>query len=154
MSIADRSILSCWGVAGGRAGRPFQVTIDPGGPDEREVEALTDAAPVRAGEVIRIRTTGGGGWGGPLDRPYAEVERDVRWGKVSVAGAERDYGVLVGLTDGTGEPVADVPASDALRGRLRSEREVEHPSGTAFFDRGPGYTRLSGGSTESPYDRL
>ena len=23
MSIADRSILSCWGVAGGRAGQPF-----------------------------------------------------------------------------------------------------------------------------------
>ena len=40
MSIADRSILACWGVAGGRAGQPFQVTIDPGGPDEREVDAL------------------------------------------------------------------------------------------------------------------
>ena len=68
MSIADRSILSCWGVNGGRAGRPFQVTIDPGGPHEREVDALADAEPVRAGEVIRIRTTGGGGWGDPLER--------------------------------------------------------------------------------------
>jgi N-methylhydantoinase B len=156
MSIADRSILSCWGVAGGRAGRPFQVTIDPGGPDERDVEALIDAAPVRAGEVIRIRTTGGGGWGDPLDRPYPEVERDVRWGKVSVAGAERDYGVMItgGPPDVTGEPAVDVSASDALRARLRSQRDAEHPSGTAFFDRGPGYARLSGGSLESPYDRL
>ena len=66
MSIADRSILSCWGIRGGRAGRPFQVTIDPGGPNEREMEGLVDDAPVRAGEVIRIRTTGGGGWGDPL----------------------------------------------------------------------------------------
>ena len=32
MSIADRSILACWGVKGGKAGRPFQVTIDVGGP--------------------------------------------------------------------------------------------------------------------------
>ena len=63
MSIADRSILRCWGVNGGRAGRPFEVTIDPGGPHERTVGALTDAEPVGAGEVIRIRTTGGGGWG-------------------------------------------------------------------------------------------
>ena len=47
MSIADRSILACWGVKGGRAGRPFQVTIDPGGPNEREVDALADAEPVR-----------------------------------------------------------------------------------------------------------
>ena len=49
MSIADRSILSCWGVRGGRAGRPFSVTIDPGGPAERDVDALADAEPVRAG---------------------------------------------------------------------------------------------------------
>ena len=95
MSIADRSILSCWGVKGGRAGRPFQVTIDPGGPHEREVDALADAEPVRAGEVIRIRTTGGGGWGDPLDRPYDEVVRDVLWGKVSREAARDDYGVVV-----------------------------------------------------------
>src|SRR5699024_12120463 len=60
MSIADRSILACWCVKGGRAGRPFHVTIDPGGPNERDVDALVDAEPVTAGEVIRIRTTGGG----------------------------------------------------------------------------------------------
>ena len=37
MCIADRSILACWGVKGGRAGRPFEVVIDPGGPRERVV---------------------------------------------------------------------------------------------------------------------
>ena len=89
MSIADRSILSCWGVNGGRAGRPFRSPIDPGGPDEREVDALADAEPVRAGEVIRIRTTGGGGWGDPLERTRTLVVRDVRWGKVSAAAARR-----------------------------------------------------------------
>ncbi|MEO5745291.1 MAG: hydantoinase B/oxoprolinase family protein, partial [Terracoccus sp.] len=86
MSIADRSILACWGVRGGRAGRSFEVTIDPGGSGEHVVDALADAEPVLAGQVIRIRTTGGGGWGDPLDRPYEEVERDLRWGKVSFGG--------------------------------------------------------------------
>ena len=73
----------------GRQGRPaVQVTIDPGGPGEREVDALADAEPVAAGEVIRIRTTGGGGWGDPLERdPCDEVVRDVLWRKVSRAGA-------------------------------------------------------------------
>ncbi|WP_449064301.1 hydantoinase B/oxoprolinase family protein [Planomonospora algeriensis] len=80
MSIADRSILSCWGVNGGRAGRPFTVEIEG-----RPMEGLVDDAPVRAGEVIRIRTTGGGGWGCPLDRPAEAVAADVRDGKVSVA---------------------------------------------------------------------
>ena len=148
MSIADRSILSCWGVRGGRAGRPFSVTIDPGGPAERDVDALADAEPVRAGEVIRIRTTGGGGWGDPLERPYADVLRDLRWRKVSVEGAAADYGVIV--TGKIDDAVIDEPASDALRARSRSARTGDEP----FFDRGPGYARLAGGATAAPVDWL
>jgi N-methylhydantoinase B len=163
MSIADRSILSCWGVRGGRAGRSFAVTIDPGGPAEREVEALADGEPVRAGEVLRIRTTGGGGWGDPLSRPLEDVVRDVRWGKVSVAGARSDYGVVIGggavgdsavgdgaVDGGSAEPVVDVAASDALRASLRAARPEPQP----FFDRGPGYARLSGGPTYADVDWL
>jgi N-methylhydantoinase B len=146
MSIADRSILACWGVKGGKAGMPFNVTIDVGGPDEREVDALANAEPVRAGQVIRIRTTGGGGWGDPLERPYDEVERDLRWGKVSFEGAHAAYGVVA--TGTTDEPVVDVEASDALRGRLRAARPEHEP----FFDRGPGYARLAGGRTAADVD--
>jgi N-methylhydantoinase B len=135
MSIADRSILSCWGVKGGRAGRPFGVTIDPGGPGERDVDALADAEPVRAGEVIRIRTTGGGGWGDPLERPYQEVARDLAWGKISRTGARNDYGVVL-ASDGT----LDTAASDALR----AEHRLARPPGAPFFDRGPGYAALAG----------
>jgi N-methylhydantoinase B len=138
MSIADRSRLACWGVAGGRAGRPFEVVIDPGGPAERAVDALADAEPVLAGEVIRIRTTGGGGWGDPLDRPYDEVLRDLRWHKVSVAGARDDYGVVV--TGPPEEPALDRAASDALRAARRAARTRGEP----FFDRGPGYAMLAG----------
>lgn len=147
MSIADRSILACWGVKGGKAGRPFEVTVDLGGPEEREVDALADAEPVKAGQVIRIRTTGGGGWGDPLTRPYDEVERDLRWGKVSFEGARRDYGVVASGTKD--DPVADVEASDALREQLRAER-TEEP----FFDRGPGYARLAHGKTAADVDWL
>jgi N-methylhydantoinase B len=140
MSIADRSVLACWGVRGGRAGRPFSVVIDPGGPNERVVDALADAAPVRAGEVIRIRTTGGGGWGDPLDRPYDEVARDVAGGKVSVDGARDDYGVVVG----------DPAATGALRTAMRAARPAAQP----FFDRGPGYPTLAGGRTHAEVDVL
>jgi N-methylhydantoinase B len=153
MSIADRSILACWGVNGGRAGRPFEVTIDPGGVDERVVDALADAEPVRAGQVIRIRTTGGGGWGDPYERPYDEVIRDVAWRKVSVDGAREDYGVVLDLT--TSGPVVDVAGSDALRGRLRAERQRRVDAGEEpFFDRGPGYARLADGRRFAAVDHL
>ena len=146
MSIADRSVLSCWGVRGGRAGRPFSVVVDPGGPAERVVDALADAEPVRAGEVIRIRTTGGGGWGDPLDRPYEEVLRDVAWGKVSVPGARADYGVVLAADGAT----VDASASDELRAALRADRGADEP----FFDRGPGYPVLSGGRLHADVDVL
>ena len=148
MSIADRSILACWGVNGGKAGRPFQVTIDPGGRDEHEVDALADAEPVRAGQVIRIRTTGGGGWGDPLARPVAEVVRDVEWGKVSVDGARDDYGVVVIVNGPTAS--ADAEATEELRRELRGRRTGDEP----FFDRGPGYARLSGGAAHADVDLL
>jgi N-methylhydantoinase B len=171
MSIADRSILACWGLKGGKAGQPFQVTIDPDGPAEREVDALADAERVLAGELIRIRTTGGGGWGDPIAREVADVVRDVRWGKVSVRGARDDYGVVLAYDDAAPPAmegaarayddaapsaadravlVVDVEATRALRDQLRAYRTGDEP----FFDRGPGYTRLSGGRTSADVDRL
>ncbi len=138
MSIADRSILSCWGVSGGKAGRPFEVMIDPDGRAQRLVDALADAEFVPAGTLIRIRTTGGGGWGDPLDRDVALVVRDVAQGKVSRSGAAADYGVVI--TGPRDEPAAETAGTVSLRAKMRAERPDEQP----FFDRGPGYARLAG----------
>ncbi|MFA6574382.1 MAG: hydantoinase B/oxoprolinase family protein [Nocardioides sp.] len=145
MSIADRSILACWGVRGGLAGQPFSVVIDPGGPAEREVDALADAEPVRAGELIRIRTTGGGGWGDPLARDPALVVRDVRWHKVSPAAALTSYGVVL---TGEGDDLGYDEAATA------AERAARPAASEAFFDRGPGYARLAGGAAYASVDVL
>ena len=153
MSIADRSILACWGVKGGKAGKSYDVTVDLGGPDERVVDALADAEPVAAGQVIRIRTTGGGGWGDPLERAYDDVARDVSWGKVSVAGARDDYGVT--LERHGPDVIVDAEASSRLRDEQRAARtERVAVQGDPFFDRGPGYRRLSGGTTHADVDLL
>jgi N-methylhydantoinase B len=147
LSIADRSILSCWGLKGGRAGAPFRVTIDPGGPNERVLPGLADDEPVTAGGVIRIETTGGGGWGDPLDRDPRAVATDVLHGKVSRPAAENDYGVVI--TDADDDPAVDEDATQALRSRLRSER-----GDVPFFDRGQGYARLAGGRAHAEVDWL
>lgn len=145
MSIADRSILACWGVKGGLAGAPFQVVIDPGGPEEREVDALADAEPIRAGQVVRIRTTGGGGWGDPLARDPELVVRDVVWRKVSPEAALASYGVVL-----TGSVDADDLSYDATA--TAAERAGRPAAAAAFFDRGPGYAQLAGGATHAEVD--
>jgi N-methylhydantoinase B len=137
LSVADRSILSCWGLAGGRAGKPFRVTVDPGGPNERVLPGLVDDEFLPAGTLVRIDTTGGGGWGDPLEREPSLVALDVVQGKVSAESARQDYGVVLSPR----EVEVDQATTDNLRAELRSQR-----AGTVvpFFDRGPGYRQLSG----------
>ncbi len=138
LSVADRSILGCWGLAGGRAGAPFRVTVDPGGPNERVLPGLVDDEPIPAGTLVRIETTGGGGWGDPLEREPDRVGLDVLQGKVSEHAAREDYGVVVRLVDDAAFEV-DAAASAVLRARLRGARGA-----LPFFDRGPGYRALAG----------
>jgi N-methylhydantoinase B len=134
LSVADRSILSCWGLKGGRAGQPFRVTVDPDGPRPRQLEGLVDDEPLPAGTLVRIETTGGGGWGDPLERELDRVALDVRQGKVSRAAARAEYGVVL---DERG--VVDELATSEVRAHLRETRGT-----LPFFDRGPGYRQLSG----------
>jgi predicted TIM-barrel fold metal-dependent hydrolase len=68
---------------------------------------------VRAGEVIRIRTTGGGGWGDPLERDPALVVRDVVWRKVSREAALATYGVVLTGADLDERVTAELLAVDA-----------------------------------------
>ena len=48
-----------------------------------------------AGQVVRVVTTGGGGWGDPLEREPELVLRDVVEGKVSPDAARDEYGVVL-----------------------------------------------------------
>jgi len=125
---ADRVLLGCYGVSGGKAGKPFVVTVDPDGKNERRLGGLVDGEPVRAGEVVRVETTGGGGWGDALDREIELVQRDVIQGKISLEAAREDYGVVM-----AGD-TADETATRALRERMQKARTTP----LAIIDRGPG----------------
>ncbi|MFG2657309.1 hydantoinase B/oxoprolinase family protein [Streptomyces sp. NPDC048425] len=70
-----------------------------------------------AGATWRYVTNGGGGWGDPLQRDPELVKRDVRDGYVTIAGAERDFGVVI-TGDPHGDPeglVIDIEATAARR---------------------------------------
>jgi N-methylhydantoinase B len=49
--------------------------------------------PLKRGEVARLITGTGGGWGSPLERPVEMVIEDVRDGYITLEQAKRDYGV-------------------------------------------------------------
>jgi N-methylhydantoinase B len=135
ISTADRSILAPYGVNGGKAAHPYRATINPDTPDERRLPGLNDDIPLKAGEILRLQTTGGGGWGDPLERDPTMVLLDVLQGKVSAESARDDYGVvLVGKGD---DLEVDEAATSVLRRRIAEARED-----LPLIDRGPGYENL------------
>jgi N-methylhydantoinase B len=120
----DNILFPPTGVSGGHAGRPGRCVVNPGRPDERVLAPMSDGNAVRRGDVIRLYTSGGGGWGDPLDRPVARVRADVRGGFVSLASAREDYGVVL---DAAG--AVDAAASDALRASRRGPVRMFHRGG-------------------------
>ncbi len=135
LSVADRSILSCWGLKGGRAGQPFRVTVDPGGAHERRLEGLVDDEPLPIGTLVRIDTTGGGGWGDPLEREPELVWQDVLESRVSRQAARDSYGVVLIAGRDADDWRLDEAATAGLRDTMRSKRNES----AAMIDRGPGY---------------
>ena len=98
-----------WGIFGGMSGGVGRVTINPGRPNERVIAPLSDGNPLKYGDIVRIETGGGGGYGHPFDRPTAAVLEDVLSGMVSVEAALDYYGVTI-----AGQGV-DLDATEARR---------------------------------------
>lgn len=73
------------------------------------------------GAIFRYMTAGGGGWGNPLEREPDRVRQDVRDGYLSIAAAERDYGVVV-----IGDPDNDPEGLRIDEVRTAALREQAH----------------------------
>ena len=84
-----------FGLDGGHAGRPGRVVVNPDTPGERDIATMSDGSRLMEGDLLRIITPGGGGWGHPCDRPAESVRDDVLDGFVSVKAAEQLYGVVL-----------------------------------------------------------
>ncbi|MGC0420126.1 hydantoinase B/oxoprolinase family protein [Embleya sp. AB8] len=108
---SDRRKFLPYGLAGGAPGTPSLNVLDPGTPDERVLDSKPHFV-MTAGTRHRHVTAGGGGHGSPFERAAERVLEDVRDGKVTRAGAERDYGVVI-----TDEQLIDASATAALRGQ-------------------------------------
>jgi N-methylhydantoinase B len=107
-----------WGVEGGRGGKTNQMTISVGLPHERPMGKVSGWI-LPAGERLLFKMGGGGGWGEPLDRDPSRVLNDVLGGYVSIASAERDYGVIICKNDEAYG--VDEKATRALRKKRRAE---------------------------------
>ena len=88
-----------WGLAGGGEGTNNAIEyLHADGTRSRHGRVKRD---VVAGDVVRIVTGGGGGYGDPLEREPERVAGDVLDGYVTAAQAEEIYGVVLDPRSGT-----------------------------------------------------
>ncbi len=135
LSNADRAMINTYGVNGGKYGGTYSLAIDKPDGTQRKLAGMEDRVPVAGGSTIRIRTTGGGGWGDPLAREPEMVCYDVQCGLVSEQAARNDYGVVLGR-EGRRYTV-DQAETDRLRARIRAERGP-----LPMFSRGPYFEEM------------
>ncbi len=88
--LADRRRHAPYGIAGGLEGGCGDDKLRRDGV-ERDLPAKTTRT-LEPGDVVSIRTPGGGGYGDPADRDRAAIERDLAAGKLSLETAKAVYG--------------------------------------------------------------
>jgi N-methylhydantoinase B len=97
--FGDRNKFPPWGVHGGGHGSPHSVVLNPGTPSEQDLGVTASGVAVKQGDIIEMRSGGGGGYGDPRDRPIDLVLRDVMMGLVTTHAARTLYGVEVERVD-------------------------------------------------------
>jgi len=104
------------GCAGGNTGRTGDIWINPGTDKAKRLPTRYADYPLKAGDIFRLDTPGGGGYGDALARDAERVLADVRERVVSPEAAERDYGVVL-RREGPDFAV-DTAATQARRAKL------------------------------------
>jgi N-methylhydantoinase B len=97
-----KHVIPPHGMEGGRDGRPGDIWINPETDRAKRLPTRYADYPLKEGDVFRLDTPGGGGYGDPLARPAERVLADVREGLVSPEAAASQYGVVL-TADGVDE---------------------------------------------------
>ncbi|PJE30888.1 N-methylhydantoinase B [Pseudooceanicola antarcticus] len=108
--VMDHGRTGPQGALGGADGTVNKVRVIRGG----EVHVPPHLSkeqdiPLSPGDIVHVRTPGGGGYGDPLQRDPEAVAEDVRLGRYTEAAAREAFGVVLA----GGQP--DLAASKALR---------------------------------------
>src|SRR5262249_41447878 len=98
--LAEKAVLPPFGVCGGEGGATnrFWVRRNGGRVQPSPLPGKVSGFPLEPGDVLLMESSGGGGFGDPLERDSARVAADVSEGYVSESAASAVYGVI--LRDG------------------------------------------------------
>ncbi len=103
--LSDKCVIPPYGVAEGKGGSAnrFVVVRDGEVIQPSPIPGKVGDFPLLRGDIVRIETAGGGGYGKPTQRDPAKVRADVELGYLTADQARRRYGVVL-AADGSVDP--------------------------------------------------
>ena len=120
---SDRARSITWGINGGLPGIPHGVSLTQDG-EETEMGTVFSNHSVDEGDEFVRPSSGGGGFGDPLERDPEAVLEDVKDDYVSVERAAKDYGVVIEERDpDLCDYEVDREATERKRAYIREHRE-------------------------------
>ena len=125
--LGDRVDRPPFGIVGGGDAAANLVEFETGGETwTPAMRSKLEKQLLHAGEAVHVASPGGGGFGNPLDRDVAEVERDLNLGYIGRDTAERDYGAVVAEERSLGDrSVYKLDADATEANRLAHRRAAE-----------------------------
>ncbi|WNC12432.1 hydantoinase B/oxoprolinase family protein [Brevibacillus brevis] len=84
-----------WGVNGGESGSPNEFFIEKANGETDGPFGIYARYPLNKGDVVKLMTGTGGGYGHPFHRPAEQVAKDAKNGYVTIEQAEQKYGVIL-----------------------------------------------------------
>jgi N-methylhydantoinase B len=88
-----RQKFAAQGVKGGGPGALGSFVLNPGTVSEQKLPTTSSATPLAHGDILRVLTPGGGGFGDARERARAAVAQDLLEGKISARAAAETYGL-------------------------------------------------------------
>lgn len=116
-----KHVIAPNGSTGGKTGRTGDIWINPDTDQAKRLPTRYADYPLKEGDIFRLDTPGGGGYGDPLARDPERVLADIREGYVSPAAAERDYGVVIDLA----RRMVDQAATAKRRAKMMAEKALK-----------------------------
>ncbi|MFS0645139.1 hydantoinase B/oxoprolinase family protein [Siminovitchia sp. 179-K 8D1 HS] len=112
-----RHLYAPWGVNGGEEGSTNRFYIQKKDGTSDGPYGMYARYPLHEGDVLKLVTGTGGGYGNPYLRPVDQVVRDVKNGYFSIEDAEEKFGVVI-----DGRTYEFIRETEKRRGYLKGEK--------------------------------
>ncbi len=112
LTSVERHGYKPWGIAGGSEGFSNDAVLNPGSRKHRKIRKVTNFS-LERGDILSMRSGGGGGFGGASDRDPKRVLDDVIDGYISLSSARKNYKCAIRRKGSS--YALDLSATNALR---------------------------------------